>query len=149
MAQPKECESAKLKISNKLIACEILDESAGGYLISGKRFPKTPANLPIELHTSAGRQALRVVWRRKVDDEVRIGLQRLPDDFLWHQDSSWIIWMMCAIIVGFGGGYLFAFRDQPMNIADQIAVMSGKRVNNSLVTESLTEPVDSDNATDK
>jgi hypothetical protein len=142
MAQPDGCVEAKLKVRNRISPCIIVDESAGGYLISGKKFPMTPPTEPVELHTSAGRHALRVVWRRKVDDEIHIGLQRLPDEFLWRQDSSWMIWMVLAILVGFGGGYLFAFRDRPMTmrIVDRVSELSGSQISNSLVTDEMAEP---------
>ena len=135
---------ALLRVGQKKVSCTVLDESAGGFLISGRRFPKTAPNVPVLLITTAGTHPLRVVWRRKADGETRMGLQRLPEgSVVLRQDSSWIVWLILALLFGFGGGYYFAFRENAFKDSElmrQIFVQSQERIANTLADSAVVEP---------
>ena len=125
MPQPGGCGHGKLRIGTRSISVDILDESAGGFMIAAEKIPRNiPVAKPIELITSSGRHPLRIVWRRNVDGETRLGLQRLPDEILWREESSWFVWMVAAVVLGFGIGYMAAFRDQD-NMINKIVELTG------------------------
>ena len=131
----------KLKIGSRLVEVEILDESSGGFMVGGKKIPKTLATKPVHLVNSSGSHPLRVVWRRTVDGQTRMGLQRLPEHINWKQESSWFIWMLAAMILGFGIGYVVAFRDQH-DLAKRIVELStpGQVSNKHVVEPSIAAP---------
>lgn len=117
---------AKLRVRNRIVEVDVIDESAGGFMISAPSIPKTDATKPVELINGSGRHPLRVVWRRTVDGKTRMGLQRLPEELVWRQESSWFIWMLMAIILGFGVGYVVACRDQD-GLARRIVELSTRQ----------------------
>ena len=112
LPQPEGHGFAQLRVGSRTVVVEVLDESAGGFMVSGDKVPTHKPAVPVELTHRSGKHVLRVVWRREVDGTTRLGLERLPDHITWRRDSSWIIWVLAAIIIGFGGGYVAAFRDQ-------------------------------------
>ena len=99
-----DIRTAKLKVGSKMVEVDILDESAGGFLIAAKRFPKIKKNKnEVELFTSGGAHLLRVAWQRKVDGHERLGLQRLckaPS----RQESPWGVFLVAAVVIGLGAG---------------------------------------------
>ena len=105
MQHPGDAAIGKLRIGSKTVVVEILDESSGGFLVSADEVPETSAAQTVELLGDSGRHPLRIVWRREVEGRTRIGLQRIPEEIAWREDSSWVIWMLAAIILGFGIGY--------------------------------------------
>lgn len=126
MPQPGGVGRGKLRVRNRMVDVEVLDESAGGFMISAVSIPKTDATKPVELINASGRHPLRVVWRRTVDGKTRMGLQRLPEELVWRQESSWFIWMLMAVILGFGVGYVVAYRDQD-GLARRIVELSTRQ----------------------
>lgn len=103
---------AELRIGTKKKEVEVLDESAGGFMVSlNERLPTIKTSTKFELVNSSGRHPLVLVWRRNVGKSTRLGLQRLPEHTL-SQEPSWMIWMIAAMIFGFCIGYVVAFRDQ-------------------------------------
>jgi hypothetical protein len=135
--------TAELRIHKKTVTVDVLDESAGGFMVAADKIPKTQATNPVELTNDSGRHALRVVWRRTVHGKTRMGLQRLSEELVWRQESSWFVWMLCAIILGFGIGYVVAFRDQD-GLANRIVELSTRRalVNEMVDDQPIPSPVD-------
>ena len=127
MPQPGGGGHGQLRIGSKTVVVEILDESAGGFMVAAEKLPKTPPTQPIDLINISGRHPMRVVWRRNVDGQVRLGLQRLPETIQWRPDSSWFVWLLAATILGFSIGYVVAFRDQH-DLARRIAELSSQKL---------------------
>lgn len=127
MPQPGGGGHGQLRIGSKTVVVEILDESAGGFMVAADKLPKTPPTQPIDLINISGRHPMRVVWRRNVDGQVRLGLQRLPENLQWRSDNTWFVWLLLAMIVGFSIGYVVAFRDQH-DLARRIAELSSQKI---------------------
>ena len=127
MPQPGGEGFGKLRIGSKLVTVELLDESAGGFMVAAERIPRMSPTQPVELISASGRHRLRVVWQSAVDGKKRLGLQRLPQEIGSRDESSWVIWMLVAIIIGFGAGYLISFRDQD-SLAGQLRSLSAHKV---------------------
>lgn len=140
MAPNSQPRIGTLFVGSRKVKCEVLDESAGGFLIVADKIPPTLATKPVELHVGNQQCILRVVWRREVEGQVRIGLQRLPESIVWRQQSSIFAWMLAAVMIGFGTGYVYAFRHQP-GPAKQIAAFSAK-VWTSLTSQSPSQSAD-------
>lgn len=136
----------KLRVGSKTVKVSILDESAGGFMISAPRVPKTNASQPVELINYSGRHPLRVVWRRAIEGETRIGLQRLPENIAWRQESSWFVWMLAATILGFGIGYVVAYRDQH-DLARRIVELSSQQMLLNEKATNVAAPSPTANAT--
>ncbi len=98
---------AQLKIGRKLVEVQVLDESAGGFLISGRSLPKTKPMDTVELFNSNGAHCLRVAWQRKVDGRTRLGLQRLCHTAP-EPESPWLFWLVLAVVMGIGVGFAAA-----------------------------------------
>ena len=112
MPQPGGFGVAEFRIGSKKKIVEVLDESAGGFMVAiDERLPAIKPSTPLEIVNNSGRHPLVLVWRRNVGKSTRLGLQRLPEH-MTSQEPSWIIWMIAAIILGFCVGYVVAFRDQ-------------------------------------
>jgi len=110
-----DIRSAKLKVGSKIMEVDLLDESAGGFLIAAKALPKVKdSNSQVELFTSGGAHLLRVAWRRKVDGHERLGLQRLCQSPVRHE-SPWLVWLAAAIIIGLGVGLIVTTKGNPFN----------------------------------
>lgn len=112
MAKPKSQCNAKIKLGKRKFDVEVLDESAGGYLISGFRLPVTNLMETVELFNYQGAHCLRVAWRRNIDGRTHMGLQRqgyMPE----QSESPWLVWLVAAIVFGIGLGLLFATRNNP------------------------------------
>ena len=112
MAQLSEETGTRLRIGSRSIPVNVLDTSAGGYLVEINGTAKAQPDQPVELITDAGRQLLRVVWQRKIENKTNMGLQHVPHETPWRQDSSWVIWMIAALILGLGFGSYFALGDK-------------------------------------
>ena len=118
MPKSSEQQHAKLKIGKKLVAIQVLDESAGGFLISADKLPQTDPMQTVEMFSSNGAHYLRVAWRRNVDGRVRMGLQRLchaPP----QPESPWVVWLAAAVAIGIGVGFVTATSKHP-NLMDRI-----------------------------
>ena len=107
MPKTEDVQQAKLKIGKKLVYVKVLDESAGGFLVSANRVPKTKAMEGVELFHSSGAHSLRVAWRRNVDGRTRLGLQRLCPSPP-KEESPWLIWLVAAVVIGIGVGFVAA-----------------------------------------
>ena len=129
---PKQgATEAKLKIGRKLLEVQVLDESAGGFLVSGLKIPDTSPTDTVELFHISGAHFLRVAWRRNIDGKTRLGLQRVchaPP----KQESPWLIWLVAAVVIGVGVGFVAATNNRP-NIFDQL-LNGGRVVNQSAAT---------------
>lgn len=112
MAQLSEETGTRLRIGTRLIPVQVLDTSAGGYLVEINGGPKLRPDQPVELISNSGRQLLRVIWQRKIENKTNMGLQHVPHEMPWRQDSSWVIWMIAAVILGLGFGSYFALGDK-------------------------------------
>ena len=99
MPKPDEQQQAKLKIGKKLVYVQVLDESAGGFLVSANRIPKTQPMESVELFHTSGAHCLRVAWRRNFDGRTRLGLQRMVQTPP-KQESPWLIWLVAAVVIG-------------------------------------------------
>jgi len=101
-------EWASIKIGSREFECEIIDESAGGYQVSGQMLPATPPTTIVELTRSAECHRLQVVWQKRVDGTtVHMGLQRLlEEELVVPSNSTRMIAMFVAIILGLVSGYL-------------------------------------------
>ena len=118
MPKPDQMRCAKLKIGKQLVEVQVLDESAGGFLVSANQIPKTNAMETVELFQPSGAQFLRVAWRRNVDGRIRLGLQRLCQSPP-KQESPWLIWMVAAVVIGIGVGFVAATSGHP-NLFDRM-----------------------------
>lgn len=118
MPMSHQVHQAKLKVGKTLVQVQVLDESAGGFLISGQRIPKTNPGDGVELFNSNGAHFLRLAWRRNVDGETRLGLQRS-----WQappqEESPLLIWLVAAVVIGIGVGFVTAMNGQA-NVFQQL-----------------------------
>lgn len=104
---------AQLRVGRKTLVVEVLDESAGGYMVAAMRIPKKASSTArVDLITTAGLHPTRVIWRRNVDGRVRLGLQRLPENMGPRSDTSWFGFMLFAVAFGLALGYLAASQNQ-------------------------------------
>lgn len=124
MPKSEELRNAKLKVGRKMVNVQILDESAGGFLISGQRIPMTKPMDTVELFNVAGAHYLSVAWRRNVDGRTRLGLQRIP-----HAppkpESPWLVWLVAAVVLGIGVGFVAATSKNPNALQ---RLLNGNRV---------------------
>lgn len=130
MPKTESLQQAKLKIGKKLVEVQVLDESAGGFLVSASRMPKTNPMDSVELFHSSGAHFLRVAWRRNVDGRTRLGLQRLcqaPP----KPESPWLIWLVAAVVIGIGVGFVAAASDHP-NLFDRL-LNTGHQISNPTI----------------
>ena len=103
--------TGKLRVGSRTVTVQLLDESSGGFMVAAAKIPKALRSQPVELITASGRHSVRVAWRRGSDGETRLGLQRLHNEIVWRDDSSWVVWMLVAIILGLGLGYFVALKN--------------------------------------
>lgn len=119
---PPTVDQGTLAIGSRRIACRIVDESAGGFLIIADRMPKVLASKSIQLISDQGRTDLRIVWRREVSDGVRVGLQRIPESLSWKDESAWPIWVLAATILCLlGCSYLVGSRASSTRALDRVS----------------------------
>ena len=118
MPKVEGTQQAKLKVGRKLIDVEVLDESAGGFLLCASKMPNTDAMACVELFNSTGAHFLRIAWRRNVDGVTRLGLQRQFHPPV-QPESSWLIWVVAAIVIGIGIGFVAA-SGRHTNLLDQL-----------------------------
>lgn len=104
-------------------------------MVAAARVPKALRSQPVELVTTSGRHTVRVAWRRASDGETRLGLQRLHNEIVWRDDSSWVVWMLIAIILGLGLGYFVAFKN-PAAMARKLRQFSSSEL---ILNEQVTD----------
>lgn len=112
VAQLRSETGTRVRIGTRSIPANVLDTSAGGYLVEVNGSPKTQPDQPVELISDSGRQLLRVVWQRKVENKTNMGLQHVHHELPWRQESSWVIWMIAAVVVGLAFGAYLALGDK-------------------------------------
>lgn len=92
------CEG-QLRIGGRKVPIEVIDESAGGFMVEAGRLPRNLAAKRLEISNHTGRHPVRVVWQRKVDSgKTRLGLQRMPELLEASPEPSWIIWVAVAFV---------------------------------------------------
>lgn len=137
MPKTESLQSAKLKIGKKLIDVTVLDESAGGFLISANRIPDTKSLQNVELFHTSGAHFLRIAWRRNVDGLARMGLQRLCQAPA-KPESPWLVWFVAAVVAGIGVGFVAATSNNP-NLLDRVLDSSQVIENSTIDTPQATD----------
>ena len=108
MPRPAGAGQATVTIGSDDFECEILDESAGGYQISGTTLPLVAPERLVQLRYGTECHRLRVVWRRKVGDAIRFGLQRDFEQEVARQSNySLMMGLLVVAVLVVAGGYLF------------------------------------------
>lgn len=133
---------AQLRVGRKTVVVEVLDESAGGFMVAAMRIPgKASSTALVDLITTAGLHPTRVIWRRNVDGRVRLGLQRLPENTVRRRDSSWFGFLLTAVVFGLALGYLAASQNQEALVQRVIEASRGGEVTNPHVSPVSDESV--------
>lgn len=88
----------QLRVGPRRMPIQLIDESAGGFLIETTRVPKNLGKKPFALVNHTGRHLVRVVWMREVEKgKFRIGLQRVPQLLDDRKDPPWFMWLLIAV----------------------------------------------------
>ena len=99
MPQLSMLSEGQLRIGNRKVPIEVIDESAGGFMVEAAKLPRRFSAKRIELTNHTGRHPVRIVWHRKVDNgNTRLGLQRMPELLEASPEPSWIIWLAVAVV---------------------------------------------------
>jgi hypothetical protein len=101
-----ERSEARVRIGRKWLACQLIDESTGGFLISLVKMPRAKVNQPMILQTPVDAVPVRMAWKRPIGNEVLLGLERLPEPF--KERSGTVLNFLIPLLVGFGCGYVLA-----------------------------------------
>ena len=92
----------QLRVGPRRMPIQLIDESAGGFLIETTRVPKNLGKKPFALVNHTGRHLVRVVWMREVEKgKFRIGLQRVPQLLDDRKDPPWFMWLLVAVAAWF------------------------------------------------
>lgn len=105
--QTEKQRQVRLVAGRQKIACELINESTGGFMIALPKRVKVKSGDQVELQLHNRSAPVRVLWSRKEDGQQVMGLERKPEHIVAAPEKSGGAMLIALLILaGFAAGYV-------------------------------------------
>ena len=105
--QTEKQKQVSLVAGRQKIACELINESTGGFMIALSRRAKIASGDQVELQLYNRSSPVRVLWSREEDGKQVMGLERKPEHIVaTPEKSGGILLVALLLLTAFAAGYV-------------------------------------------